>query len=182
MSNTIRDENLAKARALISAGRALEALIETSTPDLTRLYVTLHVQPGHAGGFGDPAEVDAIAAAIAGTKAATRHMGSGRWHHAANANLDGVAFDVLCAVPDPAAVDKDAELARLRAELAAARSELAEAYQPEVRKQRLAATAAAVLTPDADLDPETAARHADSRAYHRELAAGVRARRRAVAN
>ena len=100
--------------------RAIADALDTlaSTP-LTRLYVTLQIQPSGADDDGQKiATIDAIGMAVVGKPGAVEPMIDGRsWHHDASGTRGPVGFSVYSSVTPPAERERLAEVAQLRAEL-----------------------------------------------------------------
>lgn len=68
--------------------------------------------------------IDTAALVLLGKKAETREMSGGSFHHTARGRRGPISLMVYNAVADPAAVDPDEEIARLRAENDKLRAEL----------------------------------------------------------
>jgi hypothetical protein len=68
--------------------------------------------------------IDTVAFVLLGKKAETREMSGGSFHHTAKGRRGPITFSIYNAVADPAAVDPDEEIARLRAENEKLRAEL----------------------------------------------------------
>lgn len=69
------------------------------------------------------AAVDAVALALLGRPAKTEAVGSSAFHHRAGGSRGAIKVGVYTSVADPALVDPDEEIERLRAEVARLRAE-----------------------------------------------------------
>lgn len=82
------------------------------------LYVTLGVMPGHIEAHPDNAGwVDIIGRALLDRPGQPKRRDSGT-QHTVHGDVGPISVAVHAPVPDPAAADKDAEIARLRARVA----------------------------------------------------------------
>jgi isopentenyl diphosphate isomerase/L-lactate dehydrogenase-like FMN-dependent dehydrogenase len=107
------------AAELRSMADAVEPLSGRGLPELV---VSVDVQTRARTDADRVRTVDAVATALLGTPGHMERMPSGSFHHTVSGRRGDVRVSVFDGVSDPAARERDDELARLRAELAALRT------------------------------------------------------------
>lgn len=108
-------------------------LIGQPAPKSFQLNIQPHCGPTYPPPPKERAEtvtaVDTVSQILLGRSAKTERVGGNTFHHGARGSRGSVSFSIYQSVADPALVDPDEEIARLRAENEALRADLDRAHE-----------------------------------------------------